>query len=111
MDQYDVEKFVGPCGGAVVVFLLISAATDEDIAQAAHDERACFFGAGRLQQRQDLVGKFLSSEREELDEHRNRAQVVERDANHFLAAVEGALDGDALVVTDELICIVDSKGR
>ena len=111
MNKHNVKKLVGPRGGAIVMFLLVTTATNENIAQATHHECACFFRACGMQQRQNLVRKFLSSKREEFDAHRNRPQVVERHSNHLLATVERALDGDSFVMTYKLICFVDSERR
>src|SRR3954452_22519994 len=111
MDQNYVKKLVGPCGRAIVMFLLITTATDEDIAQAANHERACFFRTRGFQQRQNLTRKLLSSKREELDEDSHRPQVIERHAKHLPAPIECALDGDSFVVTDKPICFVDAEWR
>src|SRR6476661_7505335 len=111
MNEHDIEEFIGPRSRSIVVLLLIVVSTNENIAQAANDERPTFVRTRDLQQRQDLVRKFLSSKREELNEDHHRPQVIESDSNHLLATIESALDRDSFVMTDKLVRFVDAEWR
>src|SRR5262245_21400379 len=77
MNQYDVEEFIRDGRRAIVVLLLIWSFTDENVAQAANDERASLRRPRRLQQGHELTRKLLTPEWKQLDQHHRRPQFGE----------------------------------
>src|ERR1044072_2074480 len=109
VDQHQVQKLICEHRRTVVVFLLVHRSTAENISQTTDDERTSFVRVCCFEQRTKLDCKLLPTEWKQLEHNDSRSQIVEACSNHFLAAIERALDRDSFVVTDELICFVDSE--
>ena len=72
--QHRVEVAVGEPARAVVVLLLIAPRIDQDVAQAARDQRRRTGLVSRgADQRQDLAGELLAPERKQLHQQHRRA--------------------------------------
>ena len=100
--EHEVEPPVGRRRGALVVASLALAAGDEDVAQAAGDERpGAPRGARSLEQGQELGGELLAPKREQLDHHRPRPDLIEGGEDPPGSQLEGARDLGSPVVGDQ----------
>jgi hypothetical protein len=101
--QHGVEPAVGDARRALVEARLALAAADEDVAQAAGDERARRpQRLGGLEQRDELGRELLAPEGEHLDQQRGRARGEERAHEHPPPQHERVLHRAGGVAADQL---------